>query len=424
MIQKGLVHSIIALLLLSSCTDKSTIHEVSHETALQEIADDFVNSSQSMEAPYVVLVSIDGFRYDYAKRFGASNLLSFDVKAEGLIPSFPTKTFPNHYSIVTGLYPGNHGLVSNSFYDRKLERVYEIGNRQEVENPIWYKGTPIWSLARAQNMVTASMMWVGTEAPIKGHHPTYYYNYNASISYKDRVNTVVNWLKLPEKKRPHFITLYFSETDDVGHDFGPDSEEIKKAVLKMDTLIGDLRLKLQRTGLPVQLIVVSDHGMLSYDTNRLIRLNEMIPDILENGIYTNSIPAMIYSSDSSYLQKCFEILSKDNRLNVFWKYNCPDNYHYKGGSRIGDLVIVPKPGYQISDRTDLEPGSSTHGYDPSKTLAMNGIFYADGSLFQTNHKIESFENIHIYPLIANILGLTFDENTIDGKSDVLQPILK
>lgn len=415
-------HLLVSLCLLCSCADRLQEYPVSQETKEQEIASYFVNSSQSAQAPYVVLVSIDGFRHDYAKRFGANHLLSFDVRAKGLIPSFPSKTFPNHYSIVTGLYPGNHGLVSNTFYDRSLDRIYELGNRKEVEDPIWYKGKPIWALARAQGMATASMMWVGTEAPINGYHPTYYYKYNAGISYEDRVNTVVNWLLLPEEKRPHFITLYFSDTDDVGHEFGPDSKEIEKAVLKMNDVIGDLRSKLQDTGLPVQLVLVSDHGMKSFDVDRLIRLSEMLPELPEGTVITKSIPAMIYSSQMDFLDSCFDILSNDDRLDVYWKDKCPDDFHYQNDSRIGDLVIVPKPGFQISERTDLVSGNSTHGYDPSATSDMNGIFYADGSFFRANHEIDAFENIHIYPLMAHILGLKID--AIDGDPEVLQWILK
>lgn len=416
-------HLSIILCLLCGC-DRVQEYPVSQETKEQEITSDFVNSSQSAQAPYVVLISIDGFRHDYAKRFGASNLLLFDVRAEGLIPSFPTKTFPNHYTIVTGLYPVHHGLVSNTFYDRNINRVYEIGNRAEIENPVWYHGEPIWSLARAQGMVTASMMWVGTEAPINGYHPTYYYKYNAGISYEDRVNTVMNWLRLPEKKRPHFITLYFSETDDVGHEFGPDSEEIANSVLKMDSLIGQLQLKLKSTGLPVQLIVVSDHGMQRFDVKNLIRLSELIPENDESTVITKSIPAMIYSSDSVYMDQCYQSLSQDNRLTVYRTGEWPEHYHYKANTRIGDLIIVPKPGFQISEAEALPQGSSTHGYDPYMTSAMNGIFYADGSAFQSNLEIGAFENIHIYPLIAKILRLDFEEEAIDGNVEVLSPILK
>ncbi|MDW3209982.1 MAG: ectonucleotide pyrophosphatase/phosphodiesterase [Reichenbachiella sp.] len=412
----------ITFCLMCGCDEGVQEYPVSEATKKQEIASAFVNSSQSARAPYVVLVSIDGFRHDYAQRYGASHLLSFDVRAEGLIPSFPSKTFPNHYSIVTGLYPGNHGLVSNTFYDRSLGRIYEIGNRKEVEDPIWYKGKPIWALARAHGMVTASMMWVGTETPINGHYPTYYYKYNAGISHEDRVNTVVNWLLLPEEKRPHFITLYFSDTDDVGHEFGPDSEEIEKAVLKMNDVIGDLRTKLQDTGLPVQLVLVSDHGMKSFDVDRLIRLSELLPELPQGTVMTKSIPAMIYSSQKDFLDSCFDILSNDDRLDVYRKGNCPDHFHYRDDSRIGDLVIVPKPGFQISEQRDWVSGNSTHGYDPSATPDMNGIFYADGSFFRANHEIEAFENIHIYPLMAHILGLKFD--TIDGDPEVLQWILK
>ena len=415
---------VFAICILYGCTTRVSEYAVSSETQKKEISSEFFNSYKSQNAPYVILVSFDGFRYDYAERFKAKELLSFDVRAKGLIPSFPTKTFPNHYTIVTGLYPGNHGLVSNTFYDRYIGRVYSIGNREEVENPQWYGGTPLWSLAREQEMVTASMMWVGTEAPINGHHPTYYYKYDGSISYEDRINTVINWLMLPEEKRPHFITLYFSETDDVGHEYGPDSEEIRQSVLKMDALIGDLRNKIVKTNLPVQLIVVSDHGMKSFDTENLIRLSELLPKGDDKAVITNSIPAMIYSEDSLFLEKCVQNLSQDYRLDMYKKEELPLQFHYGSKARIGDLVVVPKPGFQITDAEELPEGSSTHGYDPSVTPEMKGIFYADGPLFHSDLEIVAFENIHIYPLIAEILQLEFDRDYIDGRREVLTPILK
>ena len=187
------------VLITFSCNQNQDLTiKVSNSTALKEIKRDQKNAANQLEKPYVILISIDGFRYDYAKRFGAKNLLEFDVKAERMIPSFPSKTFPNHYAIATGLYPGNNGLVTNSFYDRDLNLTYNIKNRDVVENPQFYSGTPLWVLATEQNMVNASMFWVGSEAPIKGITPTYYFKYDGEISHLDRVNQAIKWLQLPQ----------------------------------------------------------------------------------------------------------------------------------------------------------------------------------------------------------------------------------
>lgn len=397
---------------------------VSKETKNQEIVTEEFNSKEQLNKPYVILVSIDGFRYDYAQKYGAKNLLSFDVRAERMIPSFPTKTFPNHYAIATGLYPGHNGLVSNEFYDRSQNLRYTTGNREMVQNPNFYKGTPLWVLALEQGMLSASFFWVGSEAPVKGISPTYYFNYNGKISYEDRVNKVIQWLQLPEEKRPHFIGLYFSITDDVGHKYGPDSQEIKQAVIDIDGTIGDLVSKVDQLNLPVNIIVVSDHGMLKIDEQNLIYPEQLFPKDIT---VTTSFPVMAYSDDSVRIDSLYNQLIQDTtKYQVFLKSNLPSHFHYDQNlEKIGDLLLLPKPPYNLSKLgSTVSPGASTHGFDPVTTPEMGAIFYAKGPAFRKTGEIAPFENIHVYPLIANILELNYQADSIDGKSGVLKPILK
>jgi len=413
------------MILFFGCEKNTIIQaQVSDETAAKEIKGTLVNSQEQQDKPYVILISIDGFRYDYAERFDANNLLDFDVQAEKMIPSFPTKTFPNHYAIVSGLYPGHNGLVSNEFYDRALDLNYSISNRSVVENPKFYNGTPLWVLATKSNMVNASMFWVGSEAPIKGEHPTYFYKYDERVSNLDRVNQTIAWLQLPEDKRPHFITLYFSITDDIGHEFGPDSNEISQGVKYIDETIGDLVSKVEDLNLPINIIVVSDHGMLEVDIEDVIYLDELLPDNLN---YTSSFPAMVYSDNEERIDSIYQSLVVDTtRFSMFLKGDLPSRYHYdKEQERIGDLVIMPKAPYTFGTRSrPLTNGSSTHGYDPFLTPEMGSIFYAKGPAFKKINNLTPFENIHVYPLIATILGLKYEEDSIDGSIDVLLPILK
>lgn len=402
---------------------ESDKYHVSGETLSKEIVRDQVNSAQSMGKPYVILISIDGFRFDYAERYNANVLNNFQVSAEHMISSFPTKTFPNHYTIVTGLYPGNHGLVSNTFYDRDKKQVYRISDRTKVEDPSWYKGTPLWVLASRQQMVTASMFWVGSEAAIQGIFPTYYFKYDGSVSHDDRVNKVMQWLTMPEEVRPHFITLYFSTIDGIGHNFGPDSEEIKQAVQDIDTTIGNLISKIEGTTLSVNVIVVSDHGMLEISPGRQVNISDFVN--VEEEIVTLSMPAMIYSENENVIEEAYQSLLKEDRLNVYRHDDLPSDFHYSPDSRIGDLVIMPKPPHVITSGTMIPSNSSsTHGWDPGSTTAMGSIFYADGPAFKSSVAIEPFENIHIYPMIAKILELEFEVSSIDGSQDVLNPILK
>src|ERR1700722_7492081 len=223
------------------------------------------NSVQAQAQHYVVLDSLDGFRWDYAKRDGAKHLLGIAKEGvwapEGMMPSYLALTFPNHFTIVTGLYPEHHGLVANNFYDPEKQARFTSSDPAAVTDGIWYSGTPLWSLAESQGMRTACFFWPGSEAKIAGYRPTYYLHFDNKIDDNARIDQVLAWLHLPPADRPHFITLYYDEPDHEGHQYGPDAPETKAAVLKVDKLIGKLKQELDATKLPIDLVVVSDHGM-------------------------------------------------------------------------------------------------------------------------------------------------------------------
>src|ERR1700760_469547 len=219
---------LIAFLLISSAVAANAQSETE-----QRIVPNRKNDPSQEDKPYVILISADGFRWDYAEKYHAKNLLALGaegVKAESMIPSFPSVTFPNHYSLVTGLYPSHHGLVNNSYYDRSRNDFYSMGAKAKVADGKRYGGTPLWVLAEQQHMLSASFYWVASEADIQGTRPTYYYNYNEKIGIKDRIKAVTDWLTLPADKRPHMITFYFPEVDHAGHTYGPDARETEQAV--------------------------------------------------------------------------------------------------------------------------------------------------------------------------------------------------
>ncbi len=227
--------------------------------------------------PYVVMLSLDGFRWDYPDRFETPNLdrlAASGVKAEGLIPCFPTKTFPNHYSIVTGLHPDHHGIVQNSFYDPGTARYFSIRNRQTVGDGSFYEGEPIWVTAEKQGIRTASYFWVGSEAPYAGMHPSIWKEYDEDVPFEARIDSVIAWLKLPEPKRPGLITFYMHEPDSRGHRLGPDNPELGEMIAYLDSLVGVLVNKLADLDISQQinLIVTSDHGMGEVSPQRYIDL--------------------------------------------------------------------------------------------------------------------------------------------------------
>jgi predicted AlkP superfamily pyrophosphatase or phosphodiesterase len=378
------------------------------------------------DKPYVLLISLDGFRYDYAERDHAANLLALaqsGVRARALIPSFPTTTFPNHYTIVTGLYPAHHGIVDNSFWDPELHAGFKSSDSASSTDGRWWGGTPLWVLAEQQGMRAASFFWVGSDAEIQHTRPTYFYKYDGKIPNEERVAQVEAWLKLPKPERPHFITLYFSDVDHEGHTFGPDAPQTRDAIRSIDTLLGKLFGDLRALNLPLDIFVVSDHGMTTVtgdiDVSKLADLSGV-------EVATNSTEFKFYSSDSKRIDRLYsELQGKDSRIQVERPAEIPERLHYSGNPRIGDLVafatapvvlhLTPKPGQSVP--------KGMHGYDVARMPEMRGIFFAAGPDLKAGLTIDEFQNIHIYPLIAHILGLKMPSG-IDGQFSVLAPILK
>lgn len=394
----------------------------------------WIVASAHAQTPYVVLVSFDGFRHDYVEQYDLPNFKAFinaGSRAEGLIPSFPSKTFPNHYTIVTGLYPGHHGLVDNQFYDNKRKETYSLSNRKRVTDPYYYGGIPLWTLVQQNGMKSASYFWVGSEIPDDGHHPDYYFPYDESVPFEKRVDKVIEWLRLPEQDRPHFITLYFSSPDHEGHDFGPNSVQANKALQRMDSLLGKLMKGVKSTALPVNIILVSDHGMkeLEMKSDTFIFLDELFSlkdsslKVVNGGTQTH-----IYTSNSNQTDSLYSILkSRESNYKVFRKSDFKPAWNYDH-YRAGNLLILANPGYYIRESgrekymAKQKQGSKfgVHGYDPDEVEEMRGIFYAQGPNIKSGVVVPAFCNIHIYPLIAEILNLPLPE--IDGKREVLQSI--
>src|SRR5699024_8218269 len=234
------------------------------------------NTENQQEKPYVILISVDGFRDDYFEKYNPeflNEIKSKGVFAEKMIPAFPSVTFPNHYTLVTGMIPPHHGLVSNNMYDREKDEYYSIRNKEAVQNPDWYDGFPLWSLAESQNMLTACYYWPGSEAPIKGFPPTYYFPYSERKTVEKRIAKIVDWLKLPTEKRRQFITFYMPDVDQAGHRFGPDALETEFAVKYADATLQKLVEEVEKTDLPVNFIFVSVHGMTTVDVEKPIILS-------------------------------------------------------------------------------------------------------------------------------------------------------
>lgn len=394
------------------------------------------NAIDQLEKPHVILISIDGFRHDYIELHQANRLRKLSasgVRAASMIPSFPSITFPNHYTLVTGLYPAHHGLIGNSIYDPKLQRTYSMSKKDEVTDPVWYGGLPIWSLAEQHQLLTASFYWPGSEAPIGilnepgiDLRPTYYYPYNELIPIHDRIRTVVSWLLMPPSKRPHFINFYLPEVDHAGHVFGPEAKETYDAVQLIDSVIYELTEAVAETGLAVNFMVVSDHGMTSIeketikqpatlDTSRFV--------IVNNGTYVS-----IHAKSNSFIKPALKALKREAKhYRVYTPNKLPRKYHFNKKddryNRLGDIVLLADPNYyfHFNPKTTANPGA--HGYDPYQLKDMHAVFLAWGPAFRTDTNIDAFTNIHVYSLLTNMLGLNFDHE-IDGDKRLIKKMLK
>jgi len=390
------------------------------------------NAPQQLAKPYVILVSLDGFRYDYAKKYHAQHLLALATQGasalEGMLPAYPSITFPNHYTIVTGLYPEHHGIVANSFYDPARKETYSYRDAKTVGDGTWYGGTPLWVLTEQQGMRAASFFWVGSEADIQGVRPSYYLKYDSSFPNRKRVEQVLAWLHLPPEKRPHFITLYFSDTDSAGHRYGPDSSQVADAVHELDGEIGKLMDGIRESRLTVDLIVLADHGMIAVK-GAPIRLDEYGLNLSWMALTVGS--AMYPKSDED-AQKAYEALrGKSDKFRVYRRTQVPADLHFDSNPREGDPVVVPTGPYFITATTDPTAPEHApvgmHGYDVRHMPEMKALFVAAGPDIRAGVALGPFENVDVYPLIAKILGLDITNlktGPIDGKLGVLQGILK
>jgi predicted AlkP superfamily pyrophosphatase or phosphodiesterase len=385
------------------------------------------NSEAAQKAHYLVLVSLDGMRWDYARRDGARHLLALGKQGvwapEGMLPSFPSLTFPNHFTIVTGLYPEHHGLVANSFYDPARKQRYAIGDPSAVTDGSWYKGIPLWSLAESQGMRSACFFWPGSEAKIAGFRPTYYLHFDNHIDDEARITQVLDWLRLPPGDRPHLITLYYDEPDHEGHQFGPDAPETRAAVAKVDKLVGELKQKLDATRLPIDLVVVSDHGMAKVEGGWITL--DQFTDL--SGFETAG--PLLYGQGDEDAARVYDQLKKaSSDFVVYRRKDLPAGLNFRDNPRTGDPVILATGPFMIrahgppAGKTDAPPPAGMHGYDPRRMAEMKASFFAAGPDILPGRTVRPFENVNLYPWLAHLLGL--DPPASDGSLSVLGGTLR
>ena len=391
---------LILLILVASCSGKKKEEED--------------NGSGTLDT-YVLVVSFDGFRWDYSDLYETPNLDLMEkngVKAEHLQPSFPTSTFPNHYTLATGLYPDHHGIINNSFYAPELGGIYRIGDTDMVTNPDAYFGEPLWVTAEKQGTKSASYFWVGSEADIMGILPSYWYAYNGDVPYLSRVDQVIKWLKLPLSERPGLVFLYFDEPDGIAHKYGPEHQETGEVVTYMDSILGYLRSEISALeyGELVNLIVLSDHGMAPFSSDRYVNLWEHIKEQWTISVVGGN-PVILIQPEEGCADSITTTLNSVEGISAWQKADIPERLHYGNSPRFPGIVVLADSLWGIGTRTDPPGYTGAHGYDNAFT-DMNTIFYAEGPAFKENYSAAPFSNVEVYGIITEILGL--DPAATDG----------
>ena len=378
--------------------------------------------------PYVILISYDGFRWDYLNRGLSPNLENIrnnGVSAISLRSAFPTKTFPNHQSIITGMYIENHGIISNNFNDPWDKMPYGMKDTASIRDSRWYLGEAFWETAERNNIKTASYFWPGSEQHLSYSRPTYFEYYDHNQKYKQKIGGIIDWLKLPQEKRPHFLTLYFHETDTYGHTFGPISEETNNAIKYLDEAAGYLFNQLKDINLvdSVDVIFVSDHGMTEISKDKMVNIENLIKDY--NCSFNDDGPFMQVEPPVNKRLEVYNVLKKnENHYKVYLKEEMPDYYHYSKNPFISSIILVADLGWSLvttKNTSWLLKAKGNHGYDNNQ-MDMHGIFLAIGPDFKHNYRTGTLWNIDIYPLLCKIFNI-YPRSIIDGRLERIEFIL-
>jgi len=378
-----------------------------------------------------ILVSLDGFRADYFDRGLTPTLKALadhGVRAKAMHPSFPSLTFPNHYTLVTGLRPDEHGIVSNTMEDRRIPGVtFKLSAREAVTDRRWWdESEPLWVSARKQGIHASTMFWPGSEAPIQGLYADDWKPYLKSMPAEERVDTVLGFLDRPKAKRPRFVTLYFEKVDVAGHDTGPESPEVNHAIEGVDAALARLVDGLKARGLydKVDVIVVSDHGMAFTPADHRIFLDDWISPDLVRPISMETIAGMeAKPGHEAEVQKA--VVGAHPHITCYNKADLPKRLHYGHNPRVAPIVCIPEAGWQLTTREAMAKRKHVslgeHGYDPASPT-MDALFVAHGPDFREGVVLEPFDNVDVYSLLARLTGIRPHRN--DGNLADLRPALK
>ena len=362
--------------------------------------------------PLTILLSIDGFKPEYLKRNISPNLNTLaknGALASHLISTFPSVTFPNHYSMVTGLYPDQHGIVNNTMVDPLIPETFTLSARKAIANSEWWnEGVPIWVSLEEQGGIASTLFWPGTETKIRNRQPRDWLAYDHNMTSLQRTEKLLVWLNREESSRADFATLYFSEVDSAGHRYGPKSEEVNKSIKNVDYAIEKLLFGLDQIGIlkNTTFIIVSDHGMVEVPLENKIQIDEILK-AHPRAVIEWQGPLAGIRINQEILSNVLNTLKQEKNMDCWHKASIPAKYRFGSHRRIPDIVCLAKIGYTIADKNWHILGQ--HGHDPYEE-EMFGIFIASGYRV-LNKTIGGIENIEVYPLLLNLLNIKGEKNS-------------
>ncbi len=385
-------------------------------------------AARTADRPPLILISIDGFRWDYLARGVSPDLAALaaaGVRAERMIPSYPSVTFPNHYTLVTGLYPDHHGIVNNTFEDPAVGGVFNgVFKMSSKEEGWWNQATPIWTTAEQHGVHAGVMFWPGSEAEIRGVRPSRWKPYDIAFPANARVDAVLGWLDLPKDQRPGFLTLYFERVDSAGHAFGPGAPQVDQAIAGVDAAIGRLVEGLKARGIDANLIVVADHGMAPVPPDHTLILDTLIDVAAVHVVFDDTVVGVDIPDTPAARAAEAKLLAPHDHLACWKKAEIPARFHYGANPRVPDVVCAVETGWLVDTREHaarrLGQERGAHGYDNQDPL-MGALFIASGPAFRRGLVIPPFPNVDVYPLMMQLLGLPPEPN--DGRLADLAPIL-
>ena len=376
-------------------------------------------------AAVTILISIDGFRADYLARGVTPNLsaLAAGGAVAAMRPSFPSKTFPNHYTLVTGLRPDEHGIVANTMTDSAIPGVrFAMSNTAAVLDSRWWAGgEPIWTTAERAKIPTGVLFWPGSEASFQGIRPRHWAHFDQAFSSDLRVDMLLSWLQLPPADRPQLMTLYFDIVDSAGHRFGPDSAEVNAAATIVDAAIGRLRAGLAARDLKANLVIVADHGMAALADTRRVFIDDLLPKAAYRSLELGPI-GTIYPTPGHEAEVEQALLAPHPHLECWRKAEIPARFHYGHNARVAPIFCLSETGWTLTthDYKAKEPALGDHGYD-NASVEMAAVFIANGPAFRGGVKLSPFDNVDVYPLLAKLVGVVPMPN--DGDLADLAPAL-